>query len=152
MAELKKYRLGPLYTPPSLQGTVVLPGVWGGANWGGGAFDPATGRLYVKTTRSPAIFKMEPFNKSTQPQDRLDEVDAEYVKRSPSSFIDGVPILKPPYAHLVAIDLNRGEIAWKVPFGDAPRAASRAGAQRRAAAGSSRRRRAAGRDRDEGAA
>jgi quinoprotein glucose dehydrogenase len=118
--ELRKYRLGPIYTPPSLQGTVVLPGVWGGANWGGGAFDPASGRLYVKTTRSPGIFKMEPFTKSAQPQDRTDEVDAEYVQRSPSSFIDGVPILKPPYAHLVALDLNRGEIAWKVPFGDAP--------------------------------
>ena len=118
--ELKKFRLGPIYTPPSLQGTVALPGVWGGANWGGGAFDLATGRLYVKTTRSPAIFKMEPFNKSAQPNERLDEVDAEWIQRSPSSFIDGVPILKPPYAHLVALDLNRGEIAWKVPFGDAP--------------------------------
>ena len=118
--ELKKYRLGPIYTPPSLQGTVALPGVWGGANWGGGAFDPATGRLFVKTTRSPAIFKMEQFNKSAQPDDRLDEVDADWIQRSPSSFIDGVPILKPPYAHLVALDLNRGEIAWKVPFGDAP--------------------------------
>jgi len=118
--ELKKYRLGPIYTPPSLQGTVALPGVWGGANWGGGAFDPATGRLFVKTTRSPAIFKIEQFTKSAQPDDRLDEVDAEWIQRSPSSFVDGVPILKPPYAHLVALDLNRGEIAWKVPFGDAP--------------------------------
>ena len=120
VAELKKYRLGPIYTPPSLQGTVALPGVWGGANWGGGAFDPATGRLFLKTTRSPAIFKMEPFTKSSQPDDRLDEVDAEWIQRSPSSFVDGVPILKPPYAHLVALDLNRGDIAWKVPFGDAP--------------------------------
>ncbi len=120
VAELKKYRLGPIYTPPSLQGTVALPGVWGGANWGGGAFDPQSGRLFVKTTRSPAIFKLESYNKSTQPEDRIDEVDAEYINRSPSSFVDGVPILKPPYAHLVALDLNRGEIAWKVPFGDAP--------------------------------
>lgn len=128
-AELKKYTLGPLYTPPSLQGTVVLPGVWGGANWGGGAFDPATGRLYVKTTRSPGIFKMERFDQSAQPGDRLDEVDAEWVQRSPSSFIDGVPILKPPYAHLVALDLNRGEILWKVPFGDDPQVRSRPGLQ-----------------------
>jgi quinoprotein glucose dehydrogenase len=120
VAELKKYRIGPIYTPPSLQGTVALPGVWGGANWGGGAYDRESGRLFVKTTRSPAIFKLETYNKSTQPEDRLDEVDAEYINRSPSSFVDGVPILKPPYAHLVAIDLNRGEIAWKVPFGDAP--------------------------------
>jgi quinoprotein glucose dehydrogenase len=120
VAELKKYRLGPIYTPPSMQGTVALPGVWGGANWGGGAFDPQTGRLFVKTTRSPAIFKIEAFDKSSQAGDRIDEVDADYVNRSQPSFVDGVPILKPPYAHLVALDLNRGTLAWKVPFGDAP--------------------------------
>src|SRR4030095_11529686 len=105
-AELKKYRLGPLYTPPSMQGTVVLPGVIGGANWGGGGVDPATGRLYVQTSRQPAIFKMEKFDISTQAKDRLDEVDADYVNRSQSTSIQGVPILKPPYGNLVAVDLN----------------------------------------------
>lgn len=119
-AELRKYRLGPLYTPPSLEGTVTLPGVWGGANWGGGALDPETGRLYVKTTRSPSILKIVPFDKASVPAERIDEVDAEWVNRTQPGFVDGVPVLKPPYAHLVAIDLNRGELAWKVPFGDAP--------------------------------
>lgn len=119
-AEMKKYRLGPLYTPPSLQGTVALPGVWGGANWGGGAFDPETGRLYVKTTRNPNIFKLEAFDKSRQPPDRTDEVDAAYVNRGPSILIDGVPITKPPYGSLAALDLNKGTLEWTVPVGDSP--------------------------------
>ncbi len=119
-AELKKYRLGPLYTPPSMQGTVVLPGVIGGANWGGAAFDAETGRLYVKTTKGPAIFKMEVFDKTKQAADRQDEVDAEYVNRSQPTTVNGVPILKPPYGSLVAIDLGKGAIAWSVPVGDAP--------------------------------
>jgi quinoprotein glucose dehydrogenase len=119
-AELKKYRLGPLYTPPSLQGTVALPGVVGGANWGGGAFDPETGRLYVKTSRSAAIFKLERFDPATQPADRAGEVDAEYVNRAPSTSVNGVPIIKPPYGQLTALDMNRGTIAWQVTAGDSP--------------------------------
>jgi quinoprotein glucose dehydrogenase len=120
-AELSKYRLGPLYTPPSLQGTVMRPGVIGGANWGGGAFDPESGMLYVKTTsNTPAILRLaEPDRSAANP--RADEVDADYINRGPSaSFMDGLPLLKPPYGHLTAIDLNRGEIAWRVPIGDTP--------------------------------
>ncbi|MCY4654799.1 MAG: PQQ-binding-like beta-propeller repeat protein [Dehalococcoidia bacterium] len=50
VAEMKRFRLGPLFTPPSLQGTLQRPGASGGANWGGAAFDPETGFLYVRTT------------------------------------------------------------------------------------------------------
>ena len=48
-AEMKKYRLGPLFTPPSLRGTLQLPGNEGGANWGGAIWDAQTGRLYVRS-------------------------------------------------------------------------------------------------------
>src|SRR5262249_47540573 len=54
-SQLKKLRLGAIYTPVSFQGTAMRPGVIGGANWGGGAFAPDTGILYVKSTNMPAI-------------------------------------------------------------------------------------------------
>lgn len=120
-AEMKKYRMGPLYTPPSAEGTIVRPGVWGGANWGGGAYDPDTGLLYFKSAQSLAIFSIREFDPAEQPADRKGEVDAEFVQRSlPPVFMNGLPLTRPPYAHLVAMDLNRGAIAWKVPFGDMP--------------------------------
>ena len=120
-AELAKYRLGPLYTPPSLQGTVMRPGVIGGANWGGGAFDPQSGVLYVKTSsNNAAILRLAAPDRSPS-NPRADEVDADYINRAPgATFMDGLPLLKPPYGHLTAIDLNRGEIAWRVPIGDTP--------------------------------
>jgi quinoprotein glucose dehydrogenase len=120
-AELSKYRLGPLYTPPSLQGTIMRPGVIGGANWGGGAFDPATAMLYVKSSsNTPALLRLgEPDRSPNNP--RAGEVDARLINRGGStSLMEGLPLLKPPYGHLTAIDLNRGEIAWRVVFGDTP--------------------------------
>jgi len=117
-AEMKKYRLGPLFTPPSLQGTLMRPGVIGGANWAGGAFDPETGMLYVKTTANqPALARV------AKPEQKAGEMDAEYaMARGPNTtFHNGVPLLKPPYGQLVAVDLNKGELAWQVTVGDDPR-------------------------------
>ena len=125
-AELKKYRRGPIYTPPSLEGTLQLPGSLGGANWGGGAFDPETGLFYVKTSDTLRITRLErPGPAGEVPsQSHLPErvpTDAEWVvSRMNASFANGLPLIKPPYAHLTAIDLNRGEIAWRVTLGDWP--------------------------------
>jgi quinoprotein glucose dehydrogenase len=117
---MTKYRLGPLYTPPSMEGTLTRPGVWGGANWGGGGFDPETGMLYLKTVGMAQVFRIEKWDPAA-PTNRPGEVDADYVNRgAPGFFMDGLPLIKPPYAHLVAIDLNRGTIAWREPFGDLP--------------------------------
>jgi quinoprotein glucose dehydrogenase len=136
-AEMKKYRIGPLYTPPSAEGTISRPGIIGGANWGGGAFDPATGMLYVKTSQQAGIEKIKPADRSAA-NPRASEVDADFIGdlgtnadfpapavagAPPSGGRGGVgrlPMFKPPYGELVAINLNTGAIAWRVPQGDSP--------------------------------
>jgi quinoprotein glucose dehydrogenase len=108
-AEMKKYVLGPLYTPPTFQGTLMRPGLIGGANWGGGAFDVDTGILYVKTSNLPHIARLaRPTRSASDP--RASEVDADYVREGATNadFMDGIPLNKPPYGHLTAIDLNKG--------------------------------------------
>ena len=119
--EMKKYRMGPLFTQPSLQGTITRPSVWGGADWGGGAFDPDSGILYVKSVALGGVARIQPFDRAAAGA-RAAEVDADYVNRAlPAAFNNGViPFFKPPYAHLTAINLNTGTIAWQVPFGDFP--------------------------------
>ncbi len=121
LAELRTLRLGPLFTPPSVQGTLQRPGIIGGANWGGAAFDAATGRLFVKTSNQAHVARLGPPDRSPG-NPRAAEVDADYTRvgGTAAEFDNGIPLLKPPYAHLTAIDLNRGGIAWRVPFGDSP--------------------------------
>lgn len=113
-AEMKKYRLGPIYTPPSFQGSLVRPGVIGGANWGGGALDPETGILYIKSSNTPANARLKKVDAPIP-----GELDAAFVlDTGPTTFHNGLPLLKPPFGHVTAIDLNKGEIVWRVPFGD----------------------------------
>jgi quinoprotein glucose dehydrogenase len=118
---LRKYRIGPLFTPPSLQGTVMMPGNLGGANWGGGAFDPETGMLYVKSTNSATMAKVVRV-KHDGSEAHPGEVDAEWSGdlTASASFHGGLPLTKPPYGTLTAIDLNHGSIKWQEPFGDSP--------------------------------
>src|SRR5205814_9553811 len=65
-------RVGPLYTPPSREGTIVMPGAIGGAGWGGAAFDPSSGTIFVKATNQPALYKIVEPNKS-------DTLEANYT-------------------------------------------------------------------------
>ena len=53
--QMQKFRIGPLFTPPSLEGTLQRPGQGGGGNWGGAAFDPETGYLFVRATRGVGV-------------------------------------------------------------------------------------------------
>jgi quinoprotein glucose dehydrogenase len=120
ISEMKKYRLGPLFTPPTLQGTLMLPGILGGPNWGGGAFDPETGILYVKSSKQAWIARV------TKPADAHNpyaaEINSDYTQDfgTRSQFHNGLPLVKPPYGLLNAVNLNQGTIAWQQVFGDTP--------------------------------
>jgi len=121
MKALAAYRPGQgPFAPPSLanapdgtRGTLLFPGNLGGANWEGGAFDPETGMLYVGSWTSPTILAL-----TKDPRSDMDWVGS--LPRVPT--VRGLPIVKPPYSRITAIDLNTGEHAWMVPSGDTPEA------------------------------
>ncbi len=213
LEQFRKFKTGPLYTPASLEGTITTPGHQGGAEWGGGAFDPTTGVLYVNVNEAPTINRLEPLESidpatatptqrgamiyntacifchgpdrqgnpplypplkrlalsddqlrtllnegrgimpgfSQFSSNQLNDVIA-YLKsegdpaksgkatdiaatagRSPKYaqiapfFVDdeGYPAIAPPWGTLNAIDLNKGEILWKIPLGEYPELAKR---------------------------
>jgi quinoprotein glucose dehydrogenase len=113
LAVLEKYNYGPLFTPPSLaKPTIYLPGIAGGASWAGAACDPETGMLYVPSVTLPFAAGVA---KSPVPH-------ADYVGGSgPLEMVQGLPLCKPPYGRITAIDLNTGDHRWMRPLGDMPR-------------------------------
>jgi quinoprotein glucose dehydrogenase len=120
---LDQYAWGPMFTAPVLldprpggkKGTILSPGTAGGANWSGAGADPETGILYVPSAYSQNVIALVP---SEHPRSDVRLVREKFgVLRGPQ----GLPMFKPPYGRLTAIDLNAGEIAWQVPNGNGPR-------------------------------
>ena len=149
------YRLGPIFTPPSVSrldgplGTLMAPAQGGGTNWPGGSYDPETQILYVSSNSSlGSLGLMPPYpgqsdmayiqgnavtgprtsggagssagggrsNFSVSPRPRL---SAEQRRRAQLT-IQGLPMLKPPYGVISAIDMSRGDIVWQIPHGETP--------------------------------
>jgi len=110
-----QYKTGPVFTPPIVRGENGLLGtlfVPNGANWPGGSYDPETGIMYLYShtlTRSIGL--------ANDPA----RSDMDYVsQRGRRATVRGLPLMKPPWGRITAIDLNAGSIVWQVAHGETP--------------------------------
>jgi len=140
-AEAKKifdtWTTGPLFMPPTIRveggtrGTLAVPSAYGSANWNTGAFDPETGIYYAVTQNVPGSMALQ----KPDADDKEATIDYAFIgggrnarpvqpPQPPQPYgpgPNGLPILKPPYGSLTAVDMNKGEKLWSVANGDGPR-------------------------------
>ena len=126
--QIESVRYGPIYTPVSLEGTIISPWTAGGANWGGPAYDPSRHWMIINTSRMMKLAKLVPVDKvdhATANKDGPIDWDPPKVLRGTPYALQeatllspfGAPCNKPPWGGLTAVDLVSGEIVWEVPLG-----------------------------------
>tara|TARA_B100000678_G_scaffold20304_1_gene15578 strand:- start:102 stop:2147 length:2046 start_codon:yes stop_codon:yes gene_type:complete len=116
------FTLGPLYTPPSPwieggnQGTLTLPNTWGAGNWNTGAFDPETGMYFAVSYTKTDNLGIAP---TTSDSATMTHTIAQGSPNAPA--IQGLPLVKPPYGRVTALNMNTGELEWSIANGDGAR-------------------------------
>ncbi|HXV85481.1 MAG TPA: pyrroloquinoline quinone-dependent dehydrogenase [Gemmatimonadales bacterium] len=129
-----------VFTPPSLEGSLVLPSNIGGAHWGGLAFEPVRHIAVVPVNRIPAVVQLIPASRLTEEQaDREEQrTGMEYTHMTGTPFLmrrgfllspGGLPCSPPPWGSLVAVSLRTGQRLWEVPLGAMPNPAGQPAAQ-----------------------
>jgi len=127
---VSKYKLGPMFTPGVVSkfegplATLTAATAGGGSNWPGGSYDPETHIAYVSSQTTVTAIGLVPGGT------RSDIMYISGQARDPSATsataagagltVQGLPLLKPPYGRITAIDLNKGEIVWQVAHGETP--------------------------------
>ena len=135
-----RYKIGPIFTPPVVStwpspvATLMLPSATGGANWPGGSFDPETKMLYVYSAtqitqlglvpgegkKSEMRYVNGPAPDPNAPPPAPAGAGGGGEGGGPALNVQGLPLVKPPYGRITAIDLNKGDIAWQIAHGETP--------------------------------
>src|ERR1700681_4175229 len=113
-----RYKLGPLFTPPIVRGEggkVGMVYVPNGANWPGGSYDPETGIVYVHSNTLTRLISLVHDEKRSD----MDYINGAGGGDTGSGLtVQGLPLVKPPWGRITAIDLNKGEMGWQIPHGE----------------------------------
>ena len=122
---VSNFRSGPIFTPPVVAdpegpyGTLMLPSAGGGASWPGGSVDPETGIFYQYSfTQVTSLGLVNDPERS----------DMDFIRGNPAGVptrqraltIRGLPLIKPPWGRITAIDLKTGDILWQIAHGETP--------------------------------
>ena len=127
---ISHYKVGPIFTPPVVSRwdgpRATLMTGFSGANWPGGSLDPDTNILYVSSSASvfpiglvndPTLSDMDYFGSAIAPNPNASAADAGSAY---ALSVQGLPLLRPPWGRITAIDLNKGEIVWQIAHGETP--------------------------------
>ena len=130
---VSKYKLGPVFTPAVVSkpegpyATLALAAAGGGTNWAGGSYDPETHIAYIPSQRSMTAIGLIPGDPSRTDMMFMSGSAAPKAGSGggggglgPGLTVQGLPLVKPPYGSISAIDLNKGEILWQIANGDTP--------------------------------
>lgn len=127
-----RYKLGPLFTPPIVSqwegplAVLMLPNITGGANWQGGSLDPETNIFYIFSNTSASSLGLIPGDPKAT--DMLYVAGTAPDPAKPAGrgggqvplTVQGLPLIKPPYGRITALDLNKGDMVWQIAHGDTP--------------------------------
>ena len=113
---VEEFNYGPLYTPPNTeQDTLYVPGWQGSANWNGCAADPETGMLYIPVKKTAISVKL------SKPDPARSNFDYVGKTKMGISGPQGLPLWKPPYSYIAALDMNTGDYTWRTTLGKGPK-------------------------------